>query len=122
MKILLISLLLVFAAPAVAQTVTMGDTKIEATADSGNANILTLQPATLSTAATLNSLSFYVATASGKLSWAFTIRAVTCWRPPRSSRRSLAGILKPQQHTRPWRQERISSPSSQAPTASSFAR
>jgi hypothetical protein len=67
MKILLISLLLVFAAPAVAQTVTMGDTKIEATADSGNANILTLQPATLSTAATLNSLSFYVATASGKL-------------------------------------------------------
>jgi hypothetical protein len=45
----------------------IGDTIIEVADDSGNANLLLAQQATLSQTATLESLSFYVTTAAGKL-------------------------------------------------------
>ena len=47
--------------------ITMGETNILSTDDSGNGNFLIAQSATLSTAATLQSLSFYVTTAGGNL-------------------------------------------------------
>ena len=59
--------LLACAFPCAAQTVTIGDTAIEAAADNGNGNLLLAQQAVLAQPATLQSLSFYVTTASGKL-------------------------------------------------------
>jgi hypothetical protein len=53
--------------PAAAKTVTMGETTILATDDSGNADNLLAQEATLDQAATLRSISFYVAAADGNL-------------------------------------------------------
>jgi hypothetical protein len=53
--------------PAQAAAVTMGETNILTNDDSGNANLLVAQKATLSQAATLQSLSFYVPIAAGKL-------------------------------------------------------
>ena len=58
----------VFVGPAQAQsTITIGDANIESAGDGGNANLLLAQQATLSQAATIDSLSFYVTTAAGKL-------------------------------------------------------
>ena len=48
-------------------TITIGETNILSVTDSSNANKLVAQPATLSQTATIQSLSFYVATASGNL-------------------------------------------------------
>ena len=48
-------------------TITIGETNILTSDDSGNGNLLLVQQATLSQTATLQSLSFYVTTASGKL-------------------------------------------------------
>jgi len=48
-------------------TITMGETNILATPDSGNANLLMAQQASLSQAATLQILSFYVTSAAGRL-------------------------------------------------------
>lgn len=45
----------------------MGDTTVEAGGDSGNGGLLAAQQATLSQAATLQSLSFYVTAAAGSL-------------------------------------------------------
>jgi hypothetical protein len=45
----------------------MGETNILSLDDSGNANLLIAQAATLSQSGTIQSLSFYVTTASGKL-------------------------------------------------------
>lgn len=50
-----------------AQTITMGETAILGTDDSGNGDVLLAQEATLATAATLRSISFYVAAADGNL-------------------------------------------------------
>jgi hypothetical protein len=48
-------------------TITRGDTNIEAAADGGNGNLLVAQQVALSQTATIQSLSFYVTTASGNL-------------------------------------------------------
>jgi hypothetical protein len=48
-------------------TVTLGESNVLSTADSGNGNILAAQNATLSQPATINSLSFYVTQTSGNL-------------------------------------------------------
>lgn len=48
-------------------TITMGETSIFSSDDSGNANLLLAQDTTLSQTATLQSLSFYVTAASGNL-------------------------------------------------------
>ena len=56
---------LVPASPSV--EIQIGDPVIEAADDSGNANLLLAQEATLSQTATLESLSFYVTQAAGKL-------------------------------------------------------
>ena len=50
-----------------AATVTMGETKVLSIGDSSNAGLLLAQQATLSQAATIESLSFYVSQASGRL-------------------------------------------------------
>jgi chitodextrinase len=50
-----------------AATITVGDTSTGTSADSGNGNLLVSQQVTLSQAATVQSLSFYVTTAAGKL-------------------------------------------------------
>ena len=50
-----------------AQAETMGQTAIQATADSGNGNLLCAQQATLSLAGTLTSMSFYVSKIGGNL-------------------------------------------------------
>ncbi len=50
-----------------ANTITMGETMILATDDSGNGDVLLAQEATLVSAATIKSLSFYVASADGNL-------------------------------------------------------
>ena len=64
----LLALLLFLSSPALAQTtVTMGDTAVETAADSGNANLVIAQQATLAQAGTLQSLSFYVTTAGGQM-------------------------------------------------------
>jgi hypothetical protein len=66
LKILTVILPILFPSAA-AQTITMGDTNIAPIVDSGNGNLMHAQQATLSQGATLNSLSFYVGQASGKL-------------------------------------------------------
>jgi chitodextrinase len=48
-------------------TITIGETNILSLDDSGNANLLLAQSASLSQSATIQSISFYVATATGKL-------------------------------------------------------
>ena len=53
--------------PAAAKPITMGETAILATDDSGNADMLLAQEATLDQPATIRSLSFYVAAADGNL-------------------------------------------------------
>ena len=50
-----------------ASTLKIGETNVLSTADSGNSNLLLAQSAVLSQTATLQSLSFYVTTASGTL-------------------------------------------------------
>lgn len=50
-----------------AQTITMGETMILGTDDSGNGDVLLAQEATLAAAATLKTISFYVAAADGNL-------------------------------------------------------
>jgi hypothetical protein len=50
-----------------AQTITIGETNLLTVADSGNANLLCAQSCTLTQAAVLQSLSFYVRVASGNL-------------------------------------------------------
>jgi chitodextrinase len=50
-----------------AATITVGDTSTGTSADSGNGNLLVSQQITLAQAATLQSLSFYVTKAAGKL-------------------------------------------------------
>jgi hypothetical protein len=65
---LLTLLYLVAAAQAPAQTtITIGETAVLSVADGGNANLLLTQNAALSQAGTIQSLSFYVTTASGQL-------------------------------------------------------
>ena len=60
--------LLACAWPCAAQTtITMGDKTVEAAFDNGNGNLLLSQQAILAQPATLQSLSFYVTTASGSL-------------------------------------------------------
>ena len=48
-------------------TITLGETSVLATADNGNGNLLVAQPVALTQVATLQSLSFYVATIGGEL-------------------------------------------------------
>ena len=50
-----------------AQSITIGETNILPSADSGNGNLLVAQSTTLSQTATIQSLSFYVTTAGGNL-------------------------------------------------------
>src|SRR6187401_1506873 len=50
-----------------ASPLAIGDNRIENTDDNGNGNLLVAQSATLSEDATLQSLSFYVTSAAGKL-------------------------------------------------------
>src|SRR5262249_13659650 len=50
-----------------ANTITMGETTVTPNNDSGNANLLLAQQATLSQTATIQSMSFYVTRAAGKL-------------------------------------------------------
>ena len=52
---------------AQAQSVTIGQTSVLSSGDSGNGNLLLAQSATLAQAATVQSLSFYVTAASGSL-------------------------------------------------------
>src|SRR5208337_5301953 len=61
------ALLALWCGQATAASVTMGDTTVEPGPDSGNANLLVAQQATLAQLATIQSLSFYVVTASGNL-------------------------------------------------------
>src|SRR5229473_195447 len=63
----LIFSLLCFGAAQAQSTVTIGETKVLRIGDSGNANLLLTQNAALSQPATIQSLSFYVTTASGQL-------------------------------------------------------
>ena len=58
---------LVFLGSAQAQSVTIGQTAVLSSGDSGNGNLLVAQSATLAQAATIQSLSFYVTAASGNL-------------------------------------------------------
>ena len=53
--------------PPASPNVTMGESNVLPTDDSGNANLLLAQKTTLARAATLQSLSFYVTQAAGKL-------------------------------------------------------
>src|SRR5271166_6233870 len=55
------------APPPTPTSFTIGDTTIESTNDSGNGNLLVVQKATLSQAATIQSLSFYVNALGGNL-------------------------------------------------------
>ena len=67
-RILFSLLLLACAWPCAAQTmITMGDKTVEAASDNGNGNLLIVQQAVLAQPGTLQSLSFYVTTASGQL-------------------------------------------------------
>jgi len=52
---------------ALASTITIGETTVLSAADRGNRNLLAAQNTTLSQAATIESLSFYVTQASGNL-------------------------------------------------------
>jgi hypothetical protein len=68
LAILISAALLLFpAAPVFAQTIQIGETTILSADDNGNGTSLFAQQATLSQAATINSLSFYVTTVSGTL-------------------------------------------------------
>lgn len=70
LSILLVASLLSFsfARPVQAQaTMTIGDTKLESDADSGNGNLVLVQEAKLSESATVSSLSFFVTQAAGDL-------------------------------------------------------
>jgi hypothetical protein len=68
LSVLIISLLVCEATQsAQASTITIGETNVLSIADSGNANLLAAQNATLSQPATIESLSFYVSQASGNL-------------------------------------------------------
>ena len=53
--------------PTAGPTISIGETSILASPDSGNGNLLVAQQATLTQTATIESLSFYVTNASGKL-------------------------------------------------------
>ncbi|MGE5223808.1 MAG: hypothetical protein ACM3PY_15325, partial [Omnitrophica WOR_2 bacterium] len=66
-SILAISLLLWLSNGKATTTITIGDTNILSFNDSGNGNLLVAQRTSLSQPATLNSISFYVRTASGRL-------------------------------------------------------
>ena len=55
------------APPPTPTSIRIGDTTIESTKDSGNGNLLVVQKATLSQAATIQSLSFYVNALGGNL-------------------------------------------------------
>ena len=61
------SYVLVFLGSAQAQSITIGSTTVWSAGDGGNGNLLLAQVAKLSQAATIQSLSFYVTTASGQL-------------------------------------------------------
>ena len=61
------SYVLVFLGSAQAQSVNFGETTVLTAGDGQNANLLLAQVATLSEAATVQSLSFYVTAASGNL-------------------------------------------------------
>ena len=58
---------LILLSSAQAQSVSIGQTSVLSGGDSGNGNLLLAQSATLAQAATVQSLSFYVTAASGKL-------------------------------------------------------
>jgi chitodextrinase len=58
---------LVVTTQATQTSITIGETQVAAATDSGNGNLLLAQQATLTQAATLVSLSFYVTTAAGNL-------------------------------------------------------
>ena len=60
-------LFLLAASSSWAGTITIGQTSVQTTADWGNANLLLAQSATLSQTATIQSMSFYVTAAAGKL-------------------------------------------------------
>ena len=60
-------LFLLASASSWAGTITIGQTSVQTTADGGNANLLLAQSATLSQTATIQSMSFYVTAAAGKL-------------------------------------------------------
>ena len=61
------SYVLIFLSSAQAQSVTIGETAVLSSGDSGNGNLLAAQSANLAQAATIQSLSFYVTAASGSL-------------------------------------------------------
>jgi len=66
----LTSVLILLGSPqsqAQAQSVTIGETAVLSAGDNGNGNLLSAQRAKLAQAATIQSLSFYVTAASGKL-------------------------------------------------------
>ncbi len=67
MRYFVILLSLFFASPVWAQSITMGDSKVESAGDSGNGNLLVAQQVTLAQAGTLQSLSFDVGIAAGQL-------------------------------------------------------
>ena len=62
-----VALILLFAPVASAETITMGETTVLEDGDSGNRDLLLAQQTTLTRAATLQSLSFYVTEAWGQL-------------------------------------------------------
>ena len=66
-KIIASLLLLLVSSSSWAGTITIGQTSVLTTADGGNANLLLAQSATLSQTATIQSMSFYVTAAAGKL-------------------------------------------------------
>ncbi len=66
-SLLFVAASLLGARPAQATTITIGETTILPTTDGGNANLLIAQAATLSTTASIQSLSFYVGAAAGNL-------------------------------------------------------
>jgi hypothetical protein len=65
--VMIASYVLVFLGAAQAQSVTIGQTTVLSAGDNGNGNLLLAQSAKLATAATIQSLSFYVTAASGNL-------------------------------------------------------
>ena len=68
LSVVIISLLVCEATQsALASTISIGETNVLSGADSGNANLLAAQNATLSQPVTIESLSFYVTQVSGNL-------------------------------------------------------
>jgi hypothetical protein len=65
MKPSIFAFVLYLAAVGGVQAETMGQTAIQATADSGNGNLLCAQQATLSLAGTLTNMNFYVSKVGG---------------------------------------------------------